>query len=213
MPSGFARGTAMALPLLQGTGLVHLGWPALGAAERGKGQGAGRGEPGGVRNGARHPQRGRLRRREASAIRPMKRNSPIRTIRALDFIVKWKGSGDNKTPVYWSDHFASTPSRARARADRLHRQSGEGLHRGRDPRRSMDRDRMAINVLNGTCGSTLERGNMPVLRLDPHQPEDLISKVANVAYDPDAVPGVRRVSRQRCSRTRRCAASCTNGAG
>jgi putative DNA primase/helicase len=35
----------------------------------------------------------------------------------LDFIIKWKGSGKNKTPVYWSDHI------------REHAKSSEGASR------------------------------------------------------------------------------------
>lgn len=105
----------------------------------------------------------------------------------LNFIVRWKGSGDNKIPIYYSDTL------------REHAKSSEGSQRlgciaglvksfadvaiRAD---AMDADRMAINVLNGTLriGS---QGSKPVIRLDQHNPKDLISKVANVVYDPAAV--------------------------
>lgn len=104
----------------------------------------------------------------------------------LDYIVRWKGSGDNKVSIYYSDEL------------RAHARSSEGANRlgcianlvksfdtiaiKAD---AMDADRLAINVLNGTLRFCLN-GNMPALRLDPHRPDDLISKVANVEYDPDA---------------------------
>lgn len=49
----------------------------------------------------------------------------------------------------------------------------------------LDADRMAINVLNGTI-RLVNDGNMLAVRLFPHNPGDLITKVADVIYDPDA---------------------------
>lgn len=105
----------------------------------------------------------------------------------LDRIVRWKGAGENKVPVYLSEEL------------RAHAKSSEGSSRlgcianlakafadlaiRAD---AMDSDRMSINVQNGTLRIT-SNGNRAVMRLDPHRPEDLISKVAGVVYDPDAV--------------------------
>jgi putative DNA primase/helicase len=104
----------------------------------------------------------------------------------LDFIVRWKGAGDNKQPIYYSDML------------RDHAKSSEGANRlgcigglaKSFPEISiradaMDADRMAINVLNGTLRMDLA-GNRVVMRLDKHRRDDLISKIANVTYDPDA---------------------------
>lgn len=120
----------------------------------------------------------------------------------LDFIVRWKGSGDNKVPIYYSEML------------RDHAKSSEGAQRlgcianlvksfGDVAIRSdaMDADRMAINVLNGTLRLTREgrrwiyadgvfvrikAGDAWGLRLDKHEPGDLISKVAGVAFEPAA---------------------------
>lgn len=121
----------------------------------------------------------------------------------LDYIARWKGSGDNKIPIYRSDEI------------RAHAQSSEGASRlgcvanlvksfadiaiASD---AMDADRMAINVLNGTLRLTrkgarwtLVEGRMKKITvgdrwgmvLDDHRPGDLISKVANVVFDPSAI--------------------------
>ena len=108
------------------------------------------------------------------------------TADGLDFIAAWKRSGDKKEPILFSQLLAA------------HAKSSEGSSRigcianlakafadvaiSAD---AMDRDRMAINVLNGTLRLALD-GNKPTLRLDPHRPNDLISKLANVIYDPHA---------------------------
>lgn len=107
--------------------------------------------------------------------------------KGLDFIVRWKGSGDNKQPVYWSDMI------------RDHAKSSEGAQRlgcianlckafgdisiSAD---QMDADRMAINVLNGTLRLVIGAGGKHAIRRDDHNPRDLISKLANVVYDPRA---------------------------
>lgn len=120
----------------------------------------------------------------------------------LNFIVRWKGSGDNKVPIYYSDTL------------RDHAKSSEGSQRlgcianlvksfGDVAIRAdaMDADRMAINVTNGTLRLTRDGkrqalvdgawkpitiGDRWGLRLDPHRPEDLISKIAHVVFDPTA---------------------------
>jgi putative DNA primase/helicase len=117
----------------------------------------------------------------------------------LNFIVRWKGSGDNKVPIYYSDTL------------RDHAKSSEGSQRlgcianlvksfGDVAIRAdaMDADRMAINVTNGTLRLTRDGkrqalvdgawkpitiGDRWGLRLDPHRPEDLISKIAHVVFD------------------------------
>ncbi|RIA37489.1 putative DNA primase/helicase [Hephaestia caeni] len=117
-----------------------------------------------------------------SGLREDDKDDPAR----MDFVTRWKGAGDNKVPVYYSEELAA------------HAKSSEGASRigcianlakaftdiaiAAD---AMDRDRMAINVLNGTIRIGLD-GNKPVIRLDAHRPDDLISKIAAVAYDPDA---------------------------
>jgi putative DNA primase/helicase len=121
---------------------------------------------------------------------------------ALDYIDRWKGSGDNKVPIYYSDVL------------RAHAKSSEGSQRlgciaglvksfidvsiRAD---AMDADRMAVNLLNGTLRLTQEgkrwamvegvfkpitMGKRWGMRLDTHRPEDLISKIANVVFDPKA---------------------------
>lgn len=106
--------------------------------------------------------------------------------KCLDWVVEVKGS--EKTPKYirYSDKLSA------------HAKSSEGATRigcianlakafediaieaG-----AMDRDRMAINVMNGTLRLVGGPGK-PKLKLCDHDPADLISKVANVFYDPDA---------------------------
>ncbi|APR54839.1 DNA primase [Sphingomonas koreensis] len=118
----------------------------------------------------------------ASGLREERADDP----EAMDFIAGWRGSGDNREPVLYSELLAkhATASEGNGRLGciaNLAKAFGELAIRAD----AMDRDRMAINVLNGTLRFDL-RGNRVVMRLDPHRPEDLISKIANVAYDPDA---------------------------
>jgi putative DNA primase/helicase len=51
--------------------------------------------------------------------------------------------------------------------------------------KQLDHDRMALNVKNGTL-RIVNNGNMLAVRLFPHNREDLITKMADVVYDPDA---------------------------
>lgn len=51
--------------------------------------------------------------------------------------------------------------------------------------KQLDHDRMALNVKNGTL-RIVNNGNMLTVRLFPHNREDLITKMADVVYDPDA---------------------------
>ncbi|MBY9062315.1 bifunctional DNA primase/polymerase [Sphingomonas yunnanensis] len=120
----------------------------------------------------------------------------------LDFIVRWRGSGDAKVPIYYSEML------------RDHAKSSEGAQRlgcianlvkSFDDiairSNAMDADRMAINVLNGTLrlvqagrrwamrGGALEQisaGERWGVVLTEHRPTDLISKVAHVAFEPAA---------------------------
>jgi putative DNA primase/helicase len=120
----------------------------------------------------------------------------------LNFIVRWKGSGDSKIPIYYSDTL------------REHAKSSEGSQRlgciaglvksfadvaiRAD---AMDADRMAINLQNGTLRlvrdgkrwglvdgalKKISTGDQWGLQLCRHRPEDLISKIANVVFDPKA---------------------------
>ena len=120
----------------------------------------------------------------------------------LNRFIRWKGSGDNAVAIYLADEL------------RAHAKSSEGAQRigcianlaksfanVSIAANALDVDRMAINVLNGTLrivragrrwvlrdGRLCEvaDGNAPGIVLDKHRPEDLISKVANVTFDPAA---------------------------
>ncbi|MFZ3483897.1 phage/plasmid primase, P4 family [Sphingomonas sp. 3-13AW] len=104
----------------------------------------------------------------------------------LNRFLRWKGSGDNAVAIYLADEL------------RAHAKSSEGAQRigsvanlakafGDVAIRAdaMDVDRMAINVLNGTLRIE-QRGDGFAIRLHRHRPADLISKLANVIYDPKA---------------------------
>lgn len=106
--------------------------------------------------------------------------------RKLNRFIRWKGSGDDKIAIYHADEL------------RAHAKSSEGAQRIGSVANlakafpdvairadAMDADRMAINVLNGTLRIVVE-GNKAALVLDKHRPTDLISKLANVIYDPTA---------------------------
>ncbi|MEH3046492.1 phage/plasmid primase, P4 family [Sphingomonas adhaesiva] len=118
----------------------------------------------------------------------------------LDFIYRWRGAGDSKVPVYYSemlrDHAKSSEGANRLGCIANLVKSFESIAIRAD---AMDVDRMAINVLNGTLRLVQEGKRWAVvegrlkpitvgdrwgLRLDPHRPDDLISKVANVVFDP-----------------------------
>ena len=120
----------------------------------------------------------------------------------LDFIVRWKGSGDNKIPVYYSemlrDHAKSSEGSQRLGCIAGLVKSFIDVSIRAD---AMDADRMAVNLLNGTLRLTqtgkrwvmvegvlkpITMGDRWGVRLDKHRPEDLISKVANVVFDPKA---------------------------
>lgn len=101
----------------------------------------------------------------------------------MDFVVK-RGKGNQ--PVMFSDtlrdHAKASESKSRLGAiPALAKDFATTLVRAAD----LDVDRMAINVLNGTLRIETA-GNMLRVRLDAHNPDDLITKVANVVYDPDA---------------------------
>lgn len=104
----------------------------------------------------------------------------------LDFIVDWKGRGDEKQPIMFSSvlrsHAKASEGSGRIGCIAPLAKAFTDIAITAD---AMDRDRMAINVLNGTIRLAVD-GNRPVLRLDPHRPDDLISKIANVVYDPKA---------------------------
>jgi len=127
-------------------------------------------------------------RNEAAAIKEtgLREDAPDDVSR-LDRIVKWKGAGDNKVPVYLSEELL-----AHAKSSEGNSRLGciAGLAKSFPDMairaNAMDADRMAINVLNGTLRLG-NNGNRATVQLHPHDPEDLISKVAGVVYDPDAV--------------------------
>lgn len=100
----------------------------------------------------------------------------------MDFVVRYKSNVAILFSDTLRDHAKASESQARLGAiPSLARNFATTLVRAAD----LDVDRMAINVLNGTL--RLENnGNMLCVRLHEHNPEDLITKVANVVYDPDA---------------------------
>jgi putative DNA primase/helicase len=76
-----------------------------------------------------------------------------------------------------------------------------------------DRDREAINVLNGTI-VLVPVGNHIEARLRRHDPADMISKVANVEYDPDAgCEEYRRLPQRGAARARASGDSSSSGTG
>lgn len=101
----------------------------------------------------------------------------------MDFVVKMKGN----VPTMFSDtireHAKASESKSRLSAIPALVQSFDTtLVRQSD----LDREEMAINVLNGTIRVFQESGRWRVRR-DDHDPADLITKVANVIFDPKAL--------------------------
>lgn len=130
---------------------------------------------------------------EASGIREQKEDG-------LDTIVGWKGKGDEKEAILYSEvlrkHALSSEGSSRLGCIAGIAKSFAEIAIRAD---AMDRDRMAINVLNGTLRLTQEGarwvsvegrlkritvGDRWGVRVDRHCPEDLISKVANVTFNP-----------------------------
>lgn len=112
--------------------------------------------------------------------------SPADEKTRLDFIVQIKGTKANPIFVYFSDKL------------RDHAKSSEGASRLgcvanlakafadiAVEAEAMDADRMAINVLNGTL-RLVRSGDEWSIQIKPHDPGDLISKIADVAYKPKA---------------------------
>lgn len=125
---------------------------------------------------------------------------------ALDFIVRWRGSGDSKVPIYYSemvrDHAKSSEGAQRLGCIANLVKSFEDIAIKSD---AMDADRMAVNVLNGTLRMVqagkrwaivegvlkhISVGDRWGVVLTEHRPTDLISKVAHVAFDPAATCGI-----------------------
>lgn len=120
----------------------------------------------------------------------------------LNRFIRWKGTGDNAIAIYLADEL------------RAHAKSSEGAQRlgcianlaksfsnVAIAASAMDVDRMAINVLNGTLRLTqsgkrwvtvegrlkpITQGDRWGVVLHKHEPGDLISKVANVTFEPAA---------------------------
>jgi putative DNA primase/helicase len=106
--------------------------------------------------------------------------------RGLDFFIKVKGSGANAIPWFYSDQVAEHAKSSEG-ASRLGCISGlaKAFPGIAIDANEIDVDRMAINVLNGTLRIDVQDG-VPELRLDPHDANDLISKIANVVWKPGA---------------------------
>lgn len=102
--------------------------------------------------------------------------------RRMDFVVKMKGNVATMFSDTIREHAKASESKSRLSAIPALVQSFDTtLVRQSD----LDREEMAINVLNGTIRIVRE-GDKPFVRLDPHDPGDLITKIANVVYDPKA---------------------------
>lgn len=100
----------------------------------------------------------------------------------MDFAVKLKGNVATMFSDTIRDHAKSSESKSRLSAIPALVQSFDTTLVRQS---QLDVDEMAINVLNGTI--RLENaGNRLAVRLDPHNPADLITKVADVVYDPSA---------------------------
>lgn len=104
---------------------------------------------------------------------------------ALDFIIKRKGNEVQLFSDTLLAHAKSSEGKSRLQAIPVLASAFPDVLALPD---AFDADRMAINVLNGTI--RLEQcaaadGGWRV-RLDPHDPEDLITKIADVVYDPTA---------------------------
>lgn len=143
-------------------------------------------------------------RNEAAAIKAsgLREDAPDDVSR-LDRIVRWKGAGDNKVPVYLSEellaHAKSSEGSSRLGCVANLAKALAGVAIRAD---AMDADPLAVNVLNGTLRVT-QTGKRFVLvdgKLKPitigdrwgiaiadHRPDDLISKIANVVFDPAAI--------------------------
>ncbi len=121
---------------------------------------------------------------------------------ALDFIYRWKGAGDNKVPIYFSEmlrgHAESSEGASRLGCIANLVKSFDAIAIRSD---AMDADRMAVNVLNGTLRLTQSGKRWTVVEgvmkqvtmgdrwgaiLTEHRPTDLISKVAHVEFKPGA---------------------------
>ncbi len=102
----------------------------------------------------------------------------------LDFVVEWTGPKDDRRPVWFSQKVAAW-GRASESANRLvsiSRRAAPMLQIATD---ALDRDPMKLNVLNGTLVFSKDIPDGYV-RLDPHDPDDLITKLAPVLYNPEA---------------------------
>lgn len=117
------------------------------------------------------------------------REPPAADDEVLDWIVEVKGSERNPKYIRFSEllekHAKASESAAKIGCIANLAKAFEDIAIGTD---AMDRDPMAINVQNGTL--RIEKAGPGAgdwrVRLDPHEPGDLISKIANVAYDPAA---------------------------
>lgn len=102
--------------------------------------------------------------------------------RRMDFVVKVKGNVATMFSDTIREHAKASESKSRLSAIPALVQSFDTtLVRQAD----LDREAMAINVLNGTI-RIIREGGKPVVQLDPHDPADLITKIANVIYEPAA---------------------------
>lgn len=100
----------------------------------------------------------------------------------MDFAVKIKGNVATMFSDTLRDHAKSSESKSRLSAIPALVQSFDTTLVRQS---QLDREDMAINVLNGTI-RIIRKGGVPVVELHPHDPADLITKIANVIYDREA---------------------------
>lgn len=98
-----------------------------------------------------------------------------------DFVMETKRNGDTVT---WSDKVYGwgLTSQGNAHIQCIAKLASSYLSVATD---DLDADPMKINVLNGTL-HVAKRTDEPYVLLKPHNRKDLITKIAGVAYDPDA---------------------------
>jgi putative DNA primase/helicase len=105
----------------------------------------------------------------------------IRRAENLDYMVK-----KTKTEIiFYSDKLAAW-GRASEGAQKLAAISKRAAAMMAIGIEQLDADPMRITVLNGTLHVAKRDGDAPYVQLRPHDPEDYITRLAPVTYDPDA---------------------------
>lgn len=136
----------------------------------------------------------RVKRAEHDTVRAIQREAKALAESGRDILIETKRDG---TPVMLSDKLAGwgRASEANSKIVSIEKNGRAYLSVNTEV---LDADRLAINVLNGTLivRRTWTNGSAELapgwrrysdhVRLKPHDPKDLITKLAEVAFDPDA---------------------------